>query len=154
MSLGGELKTTLQAAMKSGGPLQAVSVCNTEAPAIAAQVSTERSMQVGRTSLKTRNPGNAPDVWETAVLERFEERKAAGEPIASLEYSELTTQEGARVFRYMKAIPVEGVCLACHGPALSDELAARVDELYPEDRARGYDVGDIRGAFTVSRRLD
>ena len=57
--------------------------------------------------------------------------------------------DGRRVFRYMKAIGTQPVCTACHGAAIAPGVAAALDDLYPEDRARGFGVGDIRGAFSI-----
>ncbi len=79
-ALGGTLKGELQKAMKSGGPVNALSVCNTRAPEIARAVSTEKNLQVGRVSLKYRNPDmGKPNEWQVKVLEDFEARQAAGE---------------------------------------------------------------------------
>jgi len=150
-SLATELKATLQSTMKSKGPLEAISVCNTQAPLLSEKISASKSMQIGRTSLRTRNDSNAPDAWELSVLEQFEKRKAAGEAVTALEYSETLQQNGNRVFRYMKAIPTDDVCLMCHGQQVPDDVSAKLDELYPNDKARGFSKGDIRGAFTVSR---
>jgi hypothetical protein len=148
------LVSELKGAIKAGGPVNAISVCNQEAPAIAANLSGEDGWQVARTSLKVRNPGNAPDSWEIAVLKRFEARKAAGEDPARLAYAEIVKQDGEKVFRFMSAIPTKKICLKCHGANLAPEVAARLDALYPEDRARGFKIGDIRGAFTLSKSLD
>nr|VFK61436.1 MAG: Protein of unknown function (DUF3365) [Candidatus Kentron sp. UNK]VFK69117.1 MAG: Protein of unknown function (DUF3365) [Candidatus Kentron sp. UNK] len=57
-------------------------------------------------------------------------------------------KDGVRVFRYMKAIPTLEVCTLCHGASLSPDVVTKLDELYPEDQARGFKVGDIRGAFS------
>ncbi|TQV66921.1 DUF3365 domain-containing protein [Exilibacterium tricleocarpae] len=141
-----ELKTTLQTGMASGGPVPAVKLCQLEAPKIAARRG-DGGWQVGRTSLKTRNPDNAPDAWELATLKLFEQRKAAGENIATLEATRMTDTE----FRYMKAIPTGGLCVACHGETLSTPVVEVLNRLYPQDRARGFKKGDIRGAFTLSK---
>lgn len=143
------LQGELKAAMQAGGPANAIAVCRNKAPEIAAGVSAEKGWKVGRTSLKTRNPGNAPDAWELAVLRRFEARKAAGEDPAAIDYAEVVEVDGRKSFRYMKAIPTKGVCLRCHGADLEPTVAEKLDALYPEDRARGFAEGDIRGAFTV-----
>lgn len=50
----------------------------------------------------------------------------------------------------MKAIPVGGPCVVCHGEQIAEPVAARLSELYPEDEARGYKPGDLRGAFTLT----
>jgi hypothetical protein len=152
--LAAELKATLQAAIKTEGPLQAISVCNIKAPILAEEVSAEKSMMVARTSLRTRNDANAPDLWELFVLEQFERRKEAGEAISTLEYSEITQRNGSRVFRYMKAVPTDDVCLMCHGQHVPDDLSEKLKEFYPNDKATGFIKGDIRGAFTVTRVID
>lgn len=148
-SLQGELKQ----AMKAGGAIQAIEVCHSRAPEIAAELSTREGWEVARTSLKRRNAGNAPDAWEREVLQQFEARKAAGEPPAQIEYSETVSEGGETVFRYMKAIPTQQVCLACHGgDAVAPEVADRIATYYPDDQARGYAEGDLRGAFSLTRR--
>jgi hypothetical protein len=147
------LKGELMQAMQSGGPINAIGVCNLRAPAIAAELGALRGWQVGRTSLKPRNLANTPDEWERARLESFEQRKQAGEDPAQLEYYEVVEQDGKPVFRYMKAIPTAELCLTCHGDKIDPAVAARLTELYPRDQARGYKVGDIRGAFTFVEPL-
>ena len=147
------LKGELQGAMKQGGPVAAIGLCNVRAPQISSQVSYDVGWDVARTSLKLRNPKNAPDAWEVAVLERFEARKAAGEDIKSMEHAEIMESDGQKVFRYMKAIPTAELCLTCHGSAIPAEVATQLDQLYPEDAARDFKEGDIRGAFTLSKNL-
>jgi hypothetical protein len=75
------------------------------------------------TSLKTLRPGNAPDDWERAALEKFEKGSA-------LEHS-LTGPAGSRVFRYMEPLMTEAACLQCHA-------------------AQGYKVGDVRGGIGIA----
>jgi len=147
------LKQELQAGMQAGGPMNAVSVCNLTAPGIANTYSIRNGWDVGRTSLKTRNPENAPDAWERSVLETFEERKLAGEDPMKMEYYEVVRQNGTRKLRYMKAIPTAGLCLACHGEQVDSVTKTRLEKLYPHDKATGYKEGDIRGAFTITQPL-
>ena len=47
------------------------------------------------------------------------------------------------------------VCLKCHGDAesLAPEVSDRLAELYPDDRATGFAMGDLRGAFVVERMV-
>jgi hypothetical protein len=151
--LGGTLKGELQAAMKKGGPTEAIKVCNTVAPAIAADISEKNGFDVARTSLKPRNAGNAPDAWETKVLQSFEDRKAAGENPGKMEFSEVVDMNGKKTFRYMKAIPTGKVCLNCHGTEIKPGVLEQVNAMYPEDKAIGFKEGDIRGAFTIIREM-
>jgi len=147
------LKSEVEKAIKAGGPMHAVSVCNEKAPQVTRQLSADAGFDVARTSLKYRNPKNAPDTWERGVLEEFEKRKAAGEDLKTMEYYEVVEQDGQKVFRYMKAIPLSGVCVNCHGPKINRKLSEKIYGLYPEDKARGFIPGDLRGAFTVTQPM-
>ena len=151
--LGGSLKAELQTAIKDGGPTNAISVCNKRAPEIASQVSSEKDLQIGRVSLLNRNPSNAAEGWKKAVLEDFETRKAAGESPDKLVFREIAEVDGGKEFRMMKAIPTAKLCLTCHGKEIEPSLAARIDELYPDDKAKGFSEGDLRGAFWVTSKL-
>lgn len=150
----GALKAELTSAMQAGGPLNAIEVCNARAPAIAAAVSLERGMQLSRVSLRNRNPDNAPNVWQAAVLQEFEARIADGENAAGLAWQENAETDGQRQFRFMKAIPTGSLCLACHGESISPPVSEKIAELYPNDKATGFREGDLRGAFVVTRPLD
>ena len=153
----GELKGELGKAMKAGGPTKAIEVCNTVAPSIAKAQSEKHGWEVGRTSLKLRNPNNAPDEWETMVLKKFEERAAAGESPAEMAHFEVVEQNGAKAFRFMKAIGMppldKAPCLKCHGENIDPAITAKLDALYPDDQARGYKPGMIRGAFTITQPM-
>ncbi|MBF0246525.1 MAG: DUF3365 domain-containing protein [Alphaproteobacteria bacterium] len=153
-AFGDELKAALGAGMQEGGPVNALGVCNEKAPRIAAAVTAAKGWTVGRTSLKLRNPNNKPDAWELAVLNGFEERLAKGEPAGELAFAEVVDIGGKKQFRFMKAIPTGGVCLNCHGGAdVKPDVEAKVNALYPHDLARGYAVGDLRGAFSISKDM-
>lgn len=153
-SFGQTLKGRLTTAMKEAGPVHAVDVCNVDAPRIAAEQEQASGWSVARTSLKVRNPDNAPDEWERSVLESFAERAAAGEDMVKMEHVETMERDGRKTLRYMKAIPMGEVCVTCHGAVLQPELAAKIDELYPQDQARGFEPGELRGAFTLAKPLD
>ncbi len=113
----------VQEEIARGGPEGAIEVCRVKAPELARAASLESGWTVRRVSLRNRNPKAVPDAWERAALEEFDRRAAAGD----------RTQ--------------------CHGPAdkLSPAVTAQLKALYPDDRATGYKVGDIRGAMTLSR---
>jgi hypothetical protein len=149
----GTLQAELKAAMQAGGPVAAIGVCNTQALPISREVSLEHGMALSRVSLKNRNSANAPNEWQKPVLEDFERQKAAGKDVNALVWSDTVSVGGSEEFRFMKAIPTGGVCLACHGQSISPEVKQQLSALYPEDRATGFREGDIRGAFVVSRKL-
>lgn len=153
--LGNRLREQLTAAMQAGGPLAAVAVCQERAVPIADAIShSNDGWEVGRTSLQVRNPDNAPDSWERSVLETFDKRHAAGEMPATIEQEAVITVGEQRYYRYMKAIPTGDACLLCHGSNIPTELQEHIGKLYPDDRATGYKAGDMRGAFTLTRRIE
>lgn len=150
-----DLLGRLSAALAEGGPPQAVEVCSRVAPEIAAARSTD-GLRVSRTSLRPRNPANAPDDFERRWLEHWAEQQTAGE--APQEVMEVVaTSDGGRELRYLRPILLGAdVCLRCHGT--SDEIDPQVRtvlaERYPDDQATGYRLGDLRGAVTVRVALD
>lgn len=149
--LGGELKKEMEA----NGPGAAIKVCRNVAPAIASDLSRKNGWHVSRVSQKVRNPLlGTPDAWEQKVLADFNQRLEKENP-ANMDFAEIVTEPQGKYFRYMKAIPVQDVCLKCHGtdearaqPA-KDVLAAD----YPHDKATGYTLGQLRGAVTIKRPL-
>ena len=147
---GGSLKPELKQAIQSGGPAHAISVCAEKAPAIAQSLSNETGWIVKRVSLKARNSQSAiPDAWEKKVLQQFDERQANGESASQMAYSEVVDGQ----FRFMKAQGVEAVCMNCHAAEIKPEVEAALGENYPDDKARGYTMGQIRGAFSLTRDL-
>ena len=75
------------------------------------------------TSLKLRNPDNAPDQFERDALVEFE--NGLKEKFGKFE------EKGRQYFRYMAPLRIEQACLACHDD-------------------QGYKVGDVRGGISVS----
>lgn len=150
----GTLKSELMVSMQSGGAVKAVEVCNTRAPVIAEDISIAYDTQVSRVSQRYRNPDNAPNKWQSDVLESFEERKNAGEAANTLVWAETVETESGEEFRFMKAIPTAGLCLQCHGTEITAAVSEKLAVLYPEDKATGFSETDIRGAFVVTRKLD
>jgi len=148
-SLQRSLLAALGEALSKGGPAAAVEVCREKAPLLAEEASRENGVSIRRTALRVRNPRNAPDGWEKALLEDFEERIRKGEDPSTLERWEVRSEEGRSVFRYLKGIPMGEPCLRCHGPSLEESLGRRIKALYPEDQAVGFQKGDLRGAFSV-----
>ncbi len=101
--LAGNLMLSLQgelfAAMKEGGPVRALDVCRVKAPEIARATATGTPWRIARTSLRVRNASNAPDAWETAKLEEFGKRLAAGgsalKPAVAAKVKELYPEDQA-----------------------------------------------------------
>ncbi len=149
------LKGELQRALKEEGPVGAIAVCNEAAPAVTREVAAKHGWEVGRTALRLRNQDNAPDEWERGVLEDFVAQRAAGADPKTLAVTKVVSRDGEAILRYMKAIPLaEKPCAVCHGTNVDPDLRAEILEFYPDDEAVGFKPGEIRGAFTMSRKID
>lgn len=154
-ALPGKLLAILTVEMDEGGPEGAISACRDKAPQLAKAASEETGWAIRRVSLKNRNPKAVPDAWERGVLEEFDRRAAAGENAKAMEKGEVVSAGGQKTYRYMKALPTADVCLSCHGGQadLTPAVRAKLAALYPQDKAVGYAVGQIRGAITIKKPL-
>jgi hypothetical protein len=155
VSIPPKLLEVLDEEIRKGGPENAIGVCRDKAPAMAKAASEKTGWAIRRVSLKNRNPKAVPDAWEKTVLEDFDRRAAAGEKPTALERGELLTIDGQQVYRYMKALPTQDLCLQCHGTTdrVSPAVQAKLRELYPDDKAVGYSAAEIRGAITLKKPL-
>ncbi len=156
ISLMQELGAALKKEVATGGPASAVNVCTEIAPTLARKFSLENGWRVTRVSLKARNAMlGTPDAWEQQALADFDARAEAGEGADKLEYSAVVDEPSGRYFRYAKALPVQPLCVACHGQPeqLSDAVKSNLAKIYPHDRAIGYSLGQVRGAISIKRPL-
>lgn len=148
-----KLLELLNAEIAKAGPASAVGVCKEKAPQMAKAASEKSGWSIRRVSVRNRNSKAVPDAWELAALEDFDRRMSAGEKPAALEKFDVLETAGVKEYRYMKALPMQQVCLACHGASenLAPEVAERLKALYPADKAVGYSLGQIRGAITIRK---
>ena len=87
----------------------------------------------------------------TAEVRALRHFQAALEESGSLP-EDWVQQTASGELRYYRPLVIAEPCLACHGdaesldPAVAEAIAAR----YPDDRATGYEVGDLRGVVRVT----
>jgi hypothetical protein len=147
---GNALKPALKKAIKTKGLEHAVEFCAVKAPEITKNINQQnKEWTIKRVSLKNRNPSAKPDNWERKVLKMFDKRQSNGESAKKMAYSEMVNGE----FRFMKAQGVQGVCLSCHSKNIAKNIKSAIDKHYPNDKATGYSLGQIRGAFSLSKKL-
>jgi len=154
-SLSLNLKKELSAALQQKGVPTTIQTCKTLAPTLTNDVNNNTPLYIRRTSLKWRNPANTPDEWEQKVLSKFEEQFLLGTPIEKLTFTEVIQEGDSETYRHMRAIPIQAICLTCHGneKILSSEVKSMLKKEYPNDLAVGFSVGEIRGAFSVSQTI-
>ena len=98
---------------------------------------------------KNRNPVNAAAGEEKELLEKWEKMVQNGQSLPSHELKKLPNGEMA----YYKPLLISNeACLKCHGTVAEDSpLAKAIKATYPEDKAMGYKMGDLRGMIKVER---
>ncbi len=151
-----ETRELMQVEVRARGPAGALQQCSQIALGLARQHEKE-GWRVRRVSVKYRNPADAPDAYEARVLDEFAALKAKGELQVDTERAELVTEQGRQYLRYMKPIVMGSpVCLSCHGgpEEIPPDVKAELQRLYPDDKATGYRVADLRGAVSVKIPLD
>lgn len=145
----GKLIAALTEAIAKDGAAGAIAVCSEKAPEIAAAVGRANGVVLQRVTEKPRNPDNAATDSEKALLAAFAtDVENARKP----EPRTVTNPDGAVVFYSPLVIPAP-LCLQCHGDPAEDiapETLAAIRRLYPDDKATGYKVGDLRGAWRVT----
>lgn len=140
------------AAVAAGGPEEAIDVCHVKALPLTGEAAAgePRVVAVKRTSLKLRNPANAPDAAETLALARVAAAAATG-ALPKVLVQRLDRSEGPE-WRVYRPVGVAPPCLACHGPTdtLAPGVRTKLAALYPADQATGYAAGQWRGLLRVS----
>lgn len=134
-------KQELQSALRAGmadGPRAAIDVCHLQAPAIADGLMQD-GIRLGRSSHRLRNPANKAPDWVRPLLRGFvdDESNRAAQAV------ELSKGR----WGYVEPIVTQPLCLTCHGESLPPEIATRIEDLYPDDEATGFEAGDLRGVF-------
>jgi len=144
-----QLISALQNAISEKGIPGAIEFCQVEALPILKEVGDKYNVEIRRASNAYRNPEDKPRDYEEMILDAFEYNTENDLP------SEANIQrlEGGEVLLFAKAIKIpNALCLNCHGNPNSDinaETLSKLDELYPEDKARGHQLGDLRGMWSI-----
>ncbi len=151
--LGGEIRALLVSELRAGGADVAVAACARSAQAKTAAYRSRSGVDIRRVSLRHRNAVNAPDAYERGVLESFDRLPIEARPKA--EHWQVVTEDGKETLRYLRPLVTNAMCLACHGrrETLPEAVKVALAKEYPDDRATGFEAGDVRGAISVRMPL-
>jgi hypothetical protein len=144
LNLKKNLKRALTEALAEGDVAGAIEICSTKAMVLTAQSGelNPAIVSISRRTDRWRNPSNQPDEGDLAVMKVFREDE---------KLTESMQPESDEIVRYYQPLRIMPMCLQCHGKpeAFSPEVRRILKERYPEDRAAGYTVGELRGVIRV-----
>jgi hypothetical protein len=140
------LSASLKNAIQKEGIAGALKFCNVNAYTLTNMYGEGDKAIIKRASTKNRNVTNAADSLETIILTQYEQEKNG-----STELLPKVIAKG-EIIHYFKPILVQALCLNCHG-----EVGKGIDEknyqviktFYPEDKAVGYQLNDLRGVWHI-----
>lgn len=142
-----ELGKNLMGTIQKKGTLEAVTFCNKQAYPITDSMAVAQNATIRRVSDKPRNPENQANAKELGIIERFKKAIARNE-----KYQPVTEIENGTV-KFYAPITTNSMCLQCHGSPEKDiepKVLTALTNLYPEDKAIGYDVNEVRGIWSIT----
>ncbi len=104
------------------------------------------------TSLRLRNPANAPDAAEKLALESMRADVEAKVALPRLLVQRIDHSNGTKEWRVYRPLIAVARCEACHGSTRwqSAELRDTLQARYPSDVAVDYTAGDWRGMASAT----
>lgn len=137
-----ELLKNVAGAIEKGGTEYAVEFCNTRAISLTDSIGDNFKMYIQRLSDKNRNPANAIQTQADSLAWK----KIKSEKTAFIE------QDKNGTIYYYKPISVAMIsCIKCHGSKtdISESTRNMIAHKYPNDKATGYQMGDLRGMWKI-----
>ncbi len=140
----GVLLKNVATAIKHGGTEFAIGFCNINAIPITDSVSALYHVQIQRLSDKNRNPDNAIRTLDDSLA--WQKIKSSSSSFEQHSYGEVVYYKPIRI-----GMPT---CLKCHGSSadIESKTLALINEKYPDDKAVGYNQGDLRGMWKIKFR--
>lgn len=148
-----KVRTLLMQELEKGGYEGAVRACAEVAQKVTNDFNQRTGQYARRVSLGYRNPKDIPDEYEFAKLQEFDRLKR--EQKLENEYYEVVREKDVEYLRYMKPLITGKMCLNCHGQVTEVPFGVMnlLQRRYPNDKALGYQEGDVRGAVSVKIAL-
>ena len=146
-----ELSANLKRVVQTEGISSAIEYCNINAYPLLDSLEKSYDVSIKRVSYRNRNPKNQPDSLENALLESY--AYSLKDEISINDNVQKVSQDELLFTRPI--IVSSGLCLNCHGNegnGMNEEVLNKLDELYPEDKARNHELGDLRGMWSIRMR--
>jgi len=142
-----KLGSNLKHELKTNGLIAAANFCTDSAFTLTQEVNLHQleGVSVKRISLKESNPLNKASADEIKVLESMQKL------LDEKKLPDYIVEQDDKGYKYYKPLVItKEVCLKCHGDiSKNKELTEFMNKTYPEDKAFGYKMNDLRGAIVV-----
>ncbi len=150
-----DLKGILVAEIQKNGPESAVSVCSDTAQKFTRQYSAKKGMEIRRVSFMNRNEVNIPDQSEIMWLKEFENMMRDGSFNKDTALFRVEKNGRDRMLHLVKPILLADECVVCHGTEeqIPEGIKKIIVEKYPNDKAKNFKPGDLRGAVSVKIKI-
>lgn len=142
-----ELGKNLMGQIQKNGVIAALDFCNLQAMPITDSMATVHKAHIKRVTDKPRNPKNKANAVELQYLENFKKQVAAGG-----EVNPIIVEMGNET-KFYYPIVTNSMCLKCHGTPekeLETLTLTKITELYPTDKATGYNENEVRGIWSIN----
>ena len=142
-----QLAKNLIETIQKEGVIASLKYCNTKAIPITDSLSVALNADIKRVSNKPRNTTNKATNEETELIGMYQKRINENKPLKP----KLRTLKNGKT-QYYAPIVTNQMCLQCHGKPnkdMKEETLLALKELYPRDKAIGYDVNQVRGLWSV-----
>ncbi|MFD0797283.1 DUF3365 domain-containing protein [Maribacter chungangensis] len=142
----GALGKNLMKAIQEKGTGGALEFCNVKALPLTDSIAQLKNAKIKRVSDKPRNPGNTANTEELGYISYFKGLIASG-----IEPKPIVKEARGEVQFYFP-ITTNAMCLQCHGTPneqVQPATMAKLQELYPTDKALGYDTNEVRGIWAI-----
>lgn len=107
---------------------------------------------VARTSIRVRNPLNAPDDADRAALDHIKSQFDQGDAVSRVLIQKIDVAGKPTEWRVYRPLAIMDQCMVCHGPAslIEPGVLASLKQFFPGDNAVDYVPGEWRGLLRVS----
>jgi len=150
-----DLKAILVAEIQKNGPESAVNICSDTAQKFTKHYSATKKMQIRRVSFMNRNEANVPDQSEIMWLKEFENMMKDGSFNKDTVLYRVEKSGRERMLHLVKPIILAEECVVCHGSdeQIPEGIKKIISEKYPNDKAKNFKPGDLRGAVSVKVKI-
>lgn len=140
------LGKNLMGKIQSEGTIGALEFCNIQAIPLTDSMSKVHHALISRVTDKPRNQDNLASEDELSTLSFFKFKASE-----NAEQAPVIKEENGKTYFYFP-IMTNSMCMQCHGKPGTDienSTLAAIKAKYPEDKATGYGVNEVRGMWKV-----